>query len=127
MTLRDARRFPPWLALLMAGSLAMISETAPAGSRVYIGDGVNSCGAWTQERARESPRVQLWKGWILGYVSGANTPAEHPEIISSAIDGPAVWAWVDNYCRSNPLETIQVAAMALVRELLHRAEPRDSR
>jgi len=54
---------------LLAGSM-LLGFTAQASSHLYIGDGANSCGAWTQERAQDSQRVQLWKGWVLGFVSG---------------------------------------------------------
>jgi hypothetical protein len=65
--------------------------------------------------------VQLWKGWVLGFVSGANVYADNPEIFSRQLDAPAIYAWIDNYCRSNPLESVYAASISLVRELLHRA------
>jgi len=30
------------------------------------------------------------------------------------IDGDGVWAWIDNYCRTNPLDTISKALGAFV-------------
>lgn len=33
------------------------------------------------------------------------------------VDSSAVLAWMDNYCRAHPLETIVVGATALRREL----------
>jgi hypothetical protein len=75
--------------------------------------------AWTEERGRNSLRSQLWKDWVLGFVSGANTFNVNAELLER-VDAPAIDAWVDNYCRSNPLENVYDAVVALVKELLSR-------
>ena len=110
-----------WLVMFVAGMLGASVQVSFAGRKAYIGEGVYSCGAWTQERARDakSQRAQLEKSWILGFVSGANIYGE-TEILSQ-LDAPTLYAWVDNYCRSKPLARVYDAALGMVDELLRRA------
>jgi hypothetical protein len=64
--------FPILVAVLV------LSTNAHADGRTTIGAGLKSCGAWTEERARDSQRLVFMKGWVLGFVSGANIyTAEH--------------------------------------------------
>src|ERR1700733_6651247 len=110
--MRGGQRMRPTSALLAASML--LGFTAQASSHLYIGDGANSCGAWTQERAQDSQRVQLWKGWVLGFVSGVNNISDqHPDFLKQ-VDAPAIYAWIDNYCRSNPLDHVFDATVAMV-------------
>ena len=67
----------------------------------------------------------LWKEWVLGFVSGSNIYAEHPELLPAPIDARAIYAWIDNYCRSNPLDNLYDASFALVKDLLRRAEQKN--
>jgi hypothetical protein len=60
--------------------------------------------------------------WVIGYVNGVNAYNNDGRDFLLATDPNAIVAWVDNYCRSNPLEHIFDAAHALVDELLVRAE-----
>jgi hypothetical protein len=109
-------------SFVLAGMMLWVTCSRDlAAGRIYIGDGSNSCGAWTQERGWDSQRSQLWKGWVLGFVSGADIYETNPEILSR-VDAPAIYAWIDNYCRLNPLENVQDAAVGLILELLRRAK-----
>ena len=89
-----------------------------------IGSGV-SCGSWTE--ARRSDNSLAYQAWIAGFVSGANLIAtiDFPTIDILAQLQPQnpqpIYAWVDNYCSENPLNTIGDAADWLGNELLRRA------
>jgi|GEM_PF-1578895 hypothetical protein len=92
------------------------------GPHLAIGDGNQSCEAWTQERARETQLVLFWKEWVLGFVSGANVYDGNPELFpGQRPDAAAIYAWIDNYCRAYPGEKLLDAVIALVGELLDRA------
>jgi hypothetical protein len=55
--------------------------------------------------------------WILGYLSGV---AMDKSAVSEAIgqtDAAGIFAWIDNYCRQNPLDRIDTAASLLVLEM----------
>jgi hypothetical protein len=89
--------------------------------RKYIGEGANSCGAWTFERQQNSTKSALYATWVLGYVSGQNADASTTNFLQG-VDAGAILGWIDNYCRSNPLEKIVTAAGSLVVELVLRVE-----
>jgi hypothetical protein len=63
--------------------------------------------------------------WVMGYLTGVNTASTHrgdPDfLLRTNIDGPAAWAWIDNYCRANPLDNLFNASQALELELKQRA------
>src|SRR4051812_10777106 len=77
--------------------------------RKYIGEGMNSCGAWTFERQQNSVKSAFYATWVLGYVSGQNADESTSEFLEG-VDAGAIFGWIDNYCRSNPLMKIITAA-----------------
>ena len=83
----------------------------------HIGEGNSSCGAWTLERQQNSVRSTLYATWVLGFVSGQNADDSLPDFLKG-VDAGAILGWIDNYCRSNPLEKVVGAADSLVVELL---------
>lgn len=102
------------VAAVAAGTFA---SAAPAGQRdsdfpVYIyGQGMQSCGAWNM--AGELERAANW-AWAVGYVSGAGHAAAFRLRMT---DSEGIAGWLDQYCRSHPLETLADAMKALIREL----------
>jgi hypothetical protein len=107
--------------LLMAG--AMTSASAQAGTEQInvIGFYNTSCGTWTQARAnQQSPYMEYW---AIGFVSGAHF-MRHIEGATGILDGgdaQAIYIWIDNYCRSKPLDAFPQALFVLVTELKKRA------
>jgi hypothetical protein len=96
---------------------------ALAQNRLVIGEGSTSCGAWTQARqAQSGGKAALIAQWIAGYVSGSNVEGEqHPDALVG-VDFKALVAWIDNYCRSNPLDPVVHAASKLTDEPRSRAQ-----
>jgi hypothetical protein len=61
---------------------------------------------------------------MAGFLSGVNhvTTIDLPTLdMFDNIDAQGIYAWVDNYCGAQPLNTIGEAADALSSELLKRA------
>jgi hypothetical protein len=97
--------------LSVAGSIA---PAKAANSRAIImGIGVSdSCGTWAQNR-----KSNQWPAegvWIMGFVSGASDVLDQP--LLQDLDPGAVFDWVDNYCRANPLVQLGQAAEAFAAE-----------
>jgi hypothetical protein len=110
-----------WFVILVVGmQLGAGVKVSSATDRMAFGEGVSSCGAWTQERKRDTQRAQMQRAWVLGFVSGADV-YEGLEFLRQT-DADAILAWVDNYCGSYPLERIYDAAIKLVEELIRRAQ-----
>lgn len=78
----------------------------------------NSCGAWTSARSRGGADSQSWESWAMGFLSGYNRfsiQSNGDVAFGAGIDG--MKAWIDNYCRANPLDPVVKALTALIREL----------
>ena len=104
--------------LLLAGTSA--SAQTPGRDYTFIGLAETSCGRWTEVRANgQSVPMQLW---ALGYVSGANAFTTEGGDFVKGTDAPAIYGWLDNRCRSQPLELFAKAVAALVNELKARAQ-----
>jgi hypothetical protein len=61
--------------------------------------------------------------WLLGYLSALNLwgVIGHKDALAET-DAAGLCAWMDNYCRSHPMETIATGADQLARELERRAQ-----
>jgi hypothetical protein len=114
------------LALLVTTILTSgqaVAQESDIGKRFYIGQGVTSCGAWTAARSTKSALKNAHEQWLTGFVSGANWTEAGPDFLAEP-DFDALTAWVDNYCRAEPLAKVYTAATTLVRELRERAARR---
>ncbi len=74
------------------------------------------CGTWLSS---SNTPVSALKSWLAGYLSGLNAAvgdAKHDplEKLSSANQ---VFAWMDNYCRANPLKMVSDGGAQLYLEL----------
>ncbi len=77
------------------------------------GAGQESCGRWTSLRGDENADEVL-KQWILGFLSGSNWRTRDQQ--AKPPDTDAVIAFVDRYCKNNPLHRILQAGVALIQE-----------
>ncbi len=76
-----------------------------------------SCGAWTRSQGDEILRAQ-YGTWFRGFVSGYNFGNPANQVLLGAMPDPvAVAAYVDKFCRDNPLLTFVAAAVPLVQEI----------
>ena len=79
-----------------------------------------TCGKWVKDRASSSKNDQLiGDSWLIGYLNGI---AQWSEVdIFTAIDGDALFLWMDNYCKANPLEGLAHGGFNLSIELIKKA------
>jgi hypothetical protein len=101
-------RFTLILALLL-----LISMQVHARDVAVIGAGSVSCGYWTEVRNDINLHHQL-RQWVLGFISGANWYTEGRQAIAQ--DQAAVVAFIDQYCKNNPLHALSYATAAVVQE-----------
>jgi hypothetical protein len=87
------------------------------------GPGAASCGAWVQGRSgQDSESISRRfdrESWIMGYITAFNVFVERGDIVQST-DPPGIFAWIDSYCSTHPLQSVADAAFALVAELRSR-------
>src|SRR5262245_40871601 len=95
--------------------LLLFSTTALSQQPIMAwGVGTISCGKWLQARL-QYPNDQQYVQWILGFITGHNYYTNGPDV--SPPDAQAALAFVDTYCRNNPLHGVMAAGAALNQEL----------
>jgi len=86
---------------------------------LVIGSGLDSCGAWTQDRRNNVALGE--ESWVAGFLSGVNTvyAAETPGTgnLGQKTDYYGLMAWIDGYCQAHPLDDLLTASIFLVGEL----------
>ena len=111
--------------IIALGLFATTSTADAAGGRsAILGAGVNTCGSWAVERKKQSGGDVTNLTWVLGYLTAQDEDAaahRKPTLLDN-IDASAIELWIDNYCQSNPLDTIYRASARLGEELRRRAE-----
>ena len=99
------------IGVLLLPSLHVSAQRKP-GKYIVYGPGTKSCGKWLADNTDSNAHF-INTAWVLGFISGIGYLGwEMKETDSAAIN-----AWIDNYCRSNPLTNIADASAALAREL----------
>src|SRR5712672_2531983 len=87
---------------LAATSVVAAAETRDDGGRLGIGQGANSCWAWTRSHEARAATQGLYTQWVAGFVSGVSWEADDPDILTR-MDFDGLMAWMHDYCKANPL------------------------
>jgi hypothetical protein len=86
-----------------------------------IGIGNSSCGLWTSSRSGQDAEsfafVTGAQGWIHGFITAMAVESDKVNAAIHRTDPKGLDAWIDNWCKANPLKTIARAAGALAVEL----------
>lgn len=106
------------VALVASANRARAEQTAIYGFPA-------SCGTWTKERMAKSLAATELRDWVLGYLSGFASSGVYPVDTLTASDPEGALAWVDDYCRSHPLERLVDAARAAMAAIADRATKLD--
>jgi hypothetical protein len=107
------------MSLLLAGMGAFaVNASANAQGVAIIGEGLQSCGAWTTARTNQSDSEKA--AWVLGYLSGIGFSGSQLGLAPlHDMDGETVLAWIDTYCRTHPASLIANAGGAFVQAHPH--------
>ena len=96
-----------------AGPRVGVRPGDPSG-RTLIGADV-SCGTWTQARQQDRQKSVTHQWWVVGFLSGLEYEGVDPSRDPLAgNDFGGIAAWIDNYCRENPLKPIAAASVELM-------------
>lgn len=93
------------LVILVGVILIGFEPQSFAMMRKNVGFADSSCGTWTTRRSDSHKFSYLRAGmesWALGFVSGSNWNSAGKDRLEG-IDTDAIFSWIDNYCRQNPL------------------------
>ncbi len=98
-------------------SVLLISGTAWAaqpGNYLLFGAGQESCGQWTKDKKTNGPGYWQLTQWVSGYLTAYSRWVERGQGPVSEVTDAGGRAWVDNYCRDNPLDRVAKAAARLI-------------
>lgn len=112
------RWMPRQLGLLLAAGWLAIAPASANESYTIHGHGVDSCGAWTEERRKDSWTGIVYSSWLGGYLTAFNRFRATDGHIAADTDMEGMLAWVDKFCLENPLDQISAAADVLVLRLI---------
>lgn len=78
------------------------------------GAGNSSCGTWLQARAGGTSH--LYEQWVEGFISGniEQYALTKNENVGFSTDSNGIFYWIDNYCRSNPADTLALAVQSFI-------------
>lgn len=100
-----------WIILIFL--LTITTAKASAAERMMVmGAGIESCGAWLNLET-ENGRLERMQ-WIYGYSSGWNHGKGKNQVRYT--DPEAMAAFLDMYCKNNPLHNLYQATKALIEE-----------
>jgi hypothetical protein len=105
-------RLPMALALLTAAALTTPARAADP--YTVLGAGVRSCGSWLHDRAEARYWELADQAWVLGYVTSFNEHLSATKNIAAGTNADGLFAWIDNYCRTNPLNSVAQATRVLI-------------
>jgi hypothetical protein len=121
------KRLIVWIFSFVFVSSAVAKSFAEEKMTVVLGIGNRSCGSWTQARHSVGMLADVYEGWVAGFLSGSNSilanSDAHIDVLEQAkaeTDAQGLWAWIDNYCQTHPLDAVAQAADALGGELIRR-------
>jgi len=81
----------------------------------------STCGTFLSARDEahrgQFARQNMYKSWLMGFVTGYDFGAPDTYDIAPAMDLDAMMLWVENYCRRNPLASFAQSAGALATQL----------
>ena len=103
-------------AIFLAGASASATAEISDGGRLGVGQGANSCWAWTRSHEAKAATQGLYTQWVAGFVSGVSWETDDPDILTG-MDFDGLMAWVHDYCKANPLAKVTTGAAMLVQEL----------
>lgn len=101
-----------WSAIV---ALSLGVATSNVNALTTVGD--RSCGQWTVRK--QNPYAEAGsEAWLMGFMTGLAVASEKDAI--SDTDGDSMILWMDNYCRTHPLERLSNGAATLFFELMAR-------
>jgi hypothetical protein len=100
--------------LLLAAAAMSAAQAQDARTIIQPHPREVSCGRWTK---KGSNAYAAFQGWVLGFISGINFEKKTHVDFLRGRDRTGLTAWIDKYCRSNPLHPVTQAAEELVKVL----------
>ncbi len=107
-------------SILLAATLMFAADAALAQTVKVVGSGSLKCSEWMLEARNQGAGYLRTQEWMLGYLRGVSDASTTPLQVDpfASIDVVAMNAWLEAFCRANPLESIYRATGVLAAEML---------
>lgn len=79
--------------------------------------GAADCGQWITGQSRTTPH-QADRAWLLGFISGINQDEYYKNALNKISSAHQIFLWMDNFCKTNPLERVSDGVYRLMNELM---------
>ena len=99
-------------------TLATFSYVSSVMATRIKGAGATSCGDWAGQRANNNYNLEL--AWVTGFMSSYNHYVDSTSKkngIFGEINYNSITLWMDNYCMSNPSESVYSGSVRLIEEM----------
>ena len=90
------------------------------GEYTVLSFGTRSCAQVIADFDEDGSRRLANSTWVAGYLTAVNKLVFKGKDISAGTDAEGRMLWIVNFCKSNPLETLEGATTAIVAELRKR-------
>lgn len=109
----------PAAVLLFTFSISGFPAIGAAAAPTYVirGVGADSCQDWNQYKMADGPARYGSISWVLGYLSAFNNFVSADGDLTARTSVDEITAWIDDYCRAKPLDTVAGATTALISQL----------
>lgn len=105
------------LLVLMVLQVAGVRAADEAGRFAVRNAGMSTCDKFLEEKEKRSPALNLYMGWIDGYISAANQFTKENFDLIAWGNTPFLATLLENHCRNHPVERFYVAVNKLVASL----------
>jgi hypothetical protein len=111
-------RFLGAVATALSAILASSTPVEAGNQYVIFGAGSRPCGSWLQVRTQASPDSAVLQSWVLGYITSVNANVlTSSQDVADGTTPDALFAWIDTYCSSHPLDSLARATGSLLESL----------
>ncbi len=103
--------------LCVAACIASANAADSTGDYVTVSE---SCGTFVRDYTRGGSLRYQSQAWVNGYVSAYNRLMSDTRDIRGGTDMESMMLWLNNYCREQPLKSLDDAMEVLTKELFPR-------
>lgn len=108
----------PYLAVIAAGMLITVTASAQDEDKLsLVGAGWTSCGEFLEHSEKAEEMTFLYTSWMQGFLSALNLKHVDSDNATDLSDRAAQSAWIENFCREQPLQKYFLAVTMLWHQL----------
>ena len=103
-------------AIVLVMGIHQVHAANDEGDYVVHGHGKHTCADFISKKSSLFTQTYYFV-WLQGYFSHYNMVTPDTQDIWQDMDFNGAILWIENYCRNNPPDDINTAALALIKEL----------